>query len=402
MNAKSRITTFLPKLSSVRAIFAAVLLVAVATSVPANAAGSARSSEAAKTAPQAKVDRSTSASLLVTVYDGTRQLMPAGTTVYIQVFNGSQKKVASGFYKGPAVQFNGLPIHNNLDDNYRVVASAKGYNTYGVAAVPVHAGQTAKAEILLIPKHGQLDFDDWSTLRQDYPWLADLLANGTASESDAKARYEQLMQEDPGALAAILNITTAGHQIGLDNGLFISYFKQIVWDEQRPEWRNHKMVGFNPFDDTLHVMRHDRFWAYADKRLVDQVEAGVQEGRFFVEHGAQVFHPGATGSFKENTMEEGHIHVSFYGNTTKVIDGVECVLLEIHIDLYKDLLAHGILEVIPNTLTGHLTEPEDAYQHRWIASINSGQGEFAPPLTIVPYTGKDWHRHKIQVGTQKD
>ncbi len=96
-------------------------------------------------------------------------------------------------------------------------------------------------------------------------------------------------------------------------------------------------------------------------------------------------------------MEEGHIHVSFYENDSRVIDGVDCVLLEIHIDLYKDLLAHGILEVIPNTLTGHLTEPEDAYQHRWISSINSGQGNFDPPLTIVPFNGKTWHKHSSRV-----
>jgi hypothetical protein len=397
MNVYSRIRTNLLKLTLVTAI-----VIGLMSALPAHAAGSNQGKQTTRTqtTKNAASDRA-SATMVVTIYDGARHPFASGKSLLIRVFDGNQKQIVSGFYKGSTVQFVGLPIHGNLTDTYRVVASAKGYNTAGASGIQLRAGQSANVSIMLLPSHGQLEFDSWSKLQQNYPWLATLLSNGTADNEQAKARYDKLMADDPGALAALLNITTAGHQIAMDQGLFISYFKQIVWDEQPVEWRNHHMVGFNPLDDTEHAMRHDRFWAYADRRLVAQVKAGVKEGTFFVEHGSQVFHPGATGSFKENNMEEGHIHVSFYENQSRVIDGVDCVLLEIHIDLYKDLLAHGVLEVLPNTLTGHLTEPEDAYQHRWNAAINSGTGDFAPPLTIVPFTGAKWHRHITSAKNQQ-
>lgn len=39
-----------------------------------------------------------------------------------------------------------------------------------------------------------------------------------------------------------------------------------------------------------------------------------------------------------------------------MVDGLECVMLEPYMDLYKDLLDHGLLEVLPNLLTHGLTE----------------------------------------------
>ncbi len=273
MNVTNRFKKLLPNLT-----LAAALLAVFTTVLPAYASGpnpaaktTGRQTEASKS--QAAVTANTG-SILVTIYDGTRQPLKTSTKVLIRVFDGKQKEIVSGFYQGPAVQFIGLPIHDNLDDTFRVVASIGGYNTEGVAAVHIARGTVATAQIMLLPKHGQLEFESWPALRQNYPWLADLYAHGTASEDEAQKRYEQLMAEDPGALAALLNITTAGHQIALDKGDFLSYFKEIDSEDQRPEWRPHKMVGFKPPDDTQHTMRHDRFWAYADRRLVDQVKQG--------------------------------------------------------------------------------------------------------------------------------
>jgi len=45
--------------------------------------------------------------------------------------------------------------------------------------------------------------------------------------------------------------------------------------------------------------------------------------------------------------------------------------------------AHAILEVIPNTVTGGLTNPKDVYLLRWIAGQRAGLPEFAPPYTII-------------------
>ncbi len=320
--------------------------------------------------------------LVVTIYDGTRKPLPAAS-VLIRIFDGNQKELVSGFYKGQAVRFEGLPVRDNFSDWLRVVASAKGYNTAGVVAIKLSAGKTAKASIMLLPKDGQFVFEPWSHLRQNYSQLADLLAHGADGNDEAQSRYDQLIADDPAAMAAVLNITTAGNQIELGGRKFTSYFKELIWQEQRLEWRMHRMVDFNPANDSEHAMRHDRFWAWADRSLVSQVRQSVKQGRLFNELGYQYFHPLATSSFKERAMSEGHIHVSFYEKSTRKIDGVECVLLEIHLDLYQDLLAHGLLEVLPNTTTGSVTEPEDAYQLRWIASRHAGAADFAPPFVIA-------------------
>lgn len=49
----------------------------------------------------------------------------------------------------------------------------------------------------------------------------------------------------------------------------------------------------------------------------------------------------------------------------------------------KDLGAHMILEVIPNTFTGQKTDPRAAYVLRWIAGRRAGIPEFDPPYVIV-------------------
>jgi len=53
------------------------------------------------------------------------------------------------------------------------------------------------------------------------------------------------------------------------------------------------------------------------------------------------------------------------------------------IDYFKDLAAHALLEVLPNALSGGLTNPEEVYVLRWIAGRHAGVAEFKPPYTIV-------------------
>jgi hypothetical protein len=52
-------------------------------------------------------------------------------------------------------------------------------------------------------------------------------------------------------------------------------------------------------------------------------------------------------------------------------------------DYYKDLANHALLEVIPNAITGGLTNPEMIYVLRWIAGRRAGIPDFNPPYTIV-------------------
>jgi hypothetical protein len=45
----------------------------------------------------------------------------------------------------------------------------------------------------------------------------------------------------------------------------------------------------------------------------------------------------------------------------------------------EDLLAHGLLEVLP----GSTTDPLQVYILRWIAGRHAGVPEFDPPYTVV-------------------
>ena len=67
----------------------------------------------------------------------------------------------------------------------------------------------------------------------------------------------------------------------------------------------------------------------------------------------------------------------------RTINGLDCIKLEPDIDYYKDPGAHVLLEVLPNAITGGLTNPAAVYVLRWIAGRHAGVPEFAPPYTIV-------------------
>ena len=56
--------------------------------------------------------------------------------------------------------------------------------------------------------------------------------------------------------------------------------------------------------------------------------------------------------------------------------------VEPDIDYFKDPGAHILLEVIPNALTGHLTDPRIVYVLRWMAGQHAGIPNFDPLYTI--------------------
>jgi hypothetical protein len=76
------------------------------------------------------------------------------------------------------------------------------------------------------------------------------LAKG-ASHADGQERYENFLEQKSLSVAALLNITTAMAQIQLPIGTPLDYLRQLAWD------------------DTL---AQDRFFAYCDPALLDQVK----------------------------------------------------------------------------------------------------------------------------------
>jgi len=180
--------------------------------------------------------------------------------------------------------------------------------------------------------------------------------------AELPARYEDLLERKPLSLAALLNITTAMREIHLPERSPLDYLRQLKWDDS---------------------LAQDRFFAYCDPKLIDQVRIAAEQHQFAPETNSAFFHPGATASWKQIQFGEANVQLTFHESDKQVIDGLSCILVEPDIDYYKDLGAHALLEVVPNALTGGLTNPEAVYVLRWIAGRHAGVAEFDPPYTLV-------------------
>jgi len=170
------------------------------------------------------------------------------------------------------------------------------------------------------------------------------------------------MDARPLSLAALLNISTAMKEIHLPEGNPLDYLRELKWDDS---------------------LAQDRFFAHCDPKLMEQVRTAAAQKLFVPETGSNFFHPGATASWKQVQFGEANVQLTFHENDKKVINGLSCILVEPDIDYYKDLAAHSLLEVIPNSLTSGLTNPEVVYVLRWIAGRHAGVAEFKPPYIVV-------------------
>jgi hypothetical protein len=302
------------------------------------------------------------ARLVVRAFDGTRQPMAAGVDLLITLRDGFQNQLVREDFPGPEVPFD-VPFNNNLGDNYTVIAFRDKYDQAGFTPVKVTQALTQTVDMMLLPKNSVFKFrdQDWATLKQNDPDLAKLLGFDASGDPHAEGRYNERVDAEPQKLACLFNLTTAMRQINLPVGNPFQYLKGIFWDE----------------------MAQDRFFGYTDKALIDQVKLAADQGEFAPELGASFFHPGATLSYKQVQFGEANVQLTFHEDDRKTIDGVDCVRIEPDIDYFKDLGAHALLEVVPNAITGGLTDPKQVYVLRWIAGRRAGVPEFNPPYTIA-------------------
>ena len=296
-------------------------------------------------------------SLTVNVYDGTRQLFPDGTNILYRVIDGHQKELASPQKSMSSLNFL-LPFYDNGGDNYRVLAFADHYQQAGYTPVTLSPKAPTTLDLMLIPKDPGLNFlpAQWDDIKTQLPFLA-----SDVNDPTGRDRYTEVMENKPKSLASLLNITTSMTQIALPDGSTpLDYLKEVKWDFS---------------------FAQDRFFAYCDPKLIDQVRA-AGKSLFAPEPNPSAFHPDATSSWKQITFDEANLQLTFHEHDTKLIDGVECVLIEPDIDYYKDLIDHTLLEVIPNRFTGGLTNPEVVYVLRWIVGRRKNV-DFNPPYTIT-------------------
>jgi len=296
----------------------------------------------------------------VNVFDGTRQAIPQSTQVLLTVHDGAQNQLFRNFVDGPSVRLE-LPFHNNFADNYAIVASADGYEQAGFQPVAVAPGAPGQLDLMLLRKAATFHFAAarWTDVVAQKPLLAQIIASSvTGAAGDA---YADLMEQHPDQLACLLNLTTAMQQISLPQRSPLDYFKAL----------------------DLPALAPDRIFGYADASLVEQVRLAAQQGAFDTEPAIDLsMHGDATCSFKQIQFGEANVQLTFHEHNRKTIGGVDCVYVEPDIDYYKDAAAHCLLEVIPNGLTGNVSNPRAVYVLRWTAGRHAGVPEFDPLYTI--------------------
>jgi len=296
----------------------------------------------------------------VNVFDGTRQPMPQGTQLLLTVRDGAQNQLFRNFVNDPSVKLE-LPFHNNFADNYSIVAFAEGFEQAGFQPVAIGPNAPCQLDLMLLPKKGTFHFGGarWTDVVAQKPLLGQIFAASVAGA--ASDVYAGLMEDHPDRLACLLNIATAMQQISLPQNSPLDYFKT--------------------FD--LAALAPDRIFGYADAKLVDQVRLAAQQGEFNTEPAIDLtLHGDATSSFKQNQFGEANVQLTFHEKNRQTIDGVDCVYVEPDIDYFKDPAAHLLLEVIPNGLTGNVSNPRVVYVLRWIAGRHAGVPNFDPLYTI--------------------
>jgi hypothetical protein len=302
------------------------------------------------------------AKVTIVLYDGAEQQVTQAMDVLLDITNNFDVK-RSVWVKGPVIQLD-LEYHNGPGDNYVVNAWVKGYRGTGDFVKPdpkVHP----VLKFLLIRVPTKLMFREWAELKAKYPKAAGLLALGVAGDAAAQQRYLDLQKEKPAALACFLNLTTAMDELVVGGQKTpLDYLKEITWDK---------------------TFAQDRFFGYADKALIPAVVAAAQDGEFAKEDDPGLLHPGATLSYKQTQYDYSNVQLTFHENPPdrKVIGGVECVKFEPDMDLYKDQLNHGLLEVLPNLLTHGLTDPVDIFSLRWLDTADAGDPPFDPGYTLA-------------------
>jgi hypothetical protein len=297
--------------------------------------------------------------LQLRIFDGTRELF-SPTKFLVTITDGCRTQHIRDYYEANDIIFD-LPFFDNSGDDYRVVVWAAGCKQAGFAPVTLSDHYQKTLDIMLISDDAGFNFDNagWAVAKVRYPFLGSDVDNAAGA-----SRYNDFLEKTEDSLACLLNLGEAMSQIALSQGTPLDYIRQLRWG-----------APFAP--------AQDRFFAWCDVRLIDQVKIAAAAKEFAVENNPGLFHPGATSSWKQIQFGEANVQLTFHENERQNIGGIQCVMVEPDIDYYQDLGAHAIFEVIPNALTHSLTNPAEVYVLRWIAGRTHGVPEFAPMYTLT-------------------
>jgi hypothetical protein len=329
---------------------------------------------------------SDTAQILVNVYDGTRQPLPANVKWLVRLSDGralsDRKTQVYADLQGPSKLFE-VQFFDNFFDDYTVVVSPDGHRDMGWFPVRVHSSAPATVDILNLSKDGKPHFAGatWNRLLASRPNIAEIIQHGCENSAAAETKYGAVLENRPQALACFLNIVTALADMHLPSGKSpLDYYWNIAWpagDSNSPDWMGR-------LDQ---VFKQDRFFCYVDADILPDIRQAAQQGAFAPETNPGAFHPDATESYKQTQFDVANVQLTFHGRDNAKFpspDGtlLKCVKIEPDIDYYKDLLSHGLAEVIPNVLTHDLTDPSIAFALRWMAGQRAGLPPFNPLFTV--------------------
>jgi hypothetical protein len=303
------------------------------------------------------MDVETSAPAMLSIFDG--DMKPFEGTVLITIHNNQGVASPPEYRKGANISIL-VPFHDGPGDLYAVTVWAEGYRQTG-CFFKANPKVLAQPKLILIKSNATIKFAPWSEFKAAHQESAAFLGTGI-DEKSAQNHYEALAKQNPASLACLLNLTQAMSEISLDGRSPLSYFKSICWDS---------------------TMAGDRFFGYVDPAIIPAVRAAATKGQFAEEKNCADFHPGSTCSWKQIAFAVANVQLTFHEHDTQVIDGITCVRIEPDIDLYKDLLAHGLEEVVPNLITGGKTNPVAVFSMRWTTAQDDGGPAFDPGYELA-------------------
>jgi hypothetical protein len=299
--------------------------------------------------------------LTVRIFDGRRLLMTNPSNIRVRLYDGNQILMWEGTIDHADQQFD-VPFYDSARDWYRVIVSRPGWTTSAMYPVKLSRSGPSVVDLMLLPEQNRVNTTGarWADLQVSHRRYCDLLSAITA---DAQARWDTLLA-DVNALIPIdfLNLLTAMRDIRLPSGKApIDYLRAVDWDKSPQQ---------------------DRFWVWVDHDIIGDVVEGAREGYFDREPNPGALHPEATLSYKENALGEANVQFTFLENNVCTSPGFDkCTLMEPDIDYYDNLIAHGLLEVLPGFFSK--TDPRMVYMLRWMSSRRiPGMHEFDPPYTI--------------------
>jgi hypothetical protein len=328
----------------------------------------------AESQPLTQTNERIQTTLTVVLYDGDQHLF-SNRNAEVTVVDEKSGESRTSLYHGGALSLT-FADSGGEAQTCTISVHAPGFKSTETKHLRIENGGNTSISLMLVPRHAGLDMDQahWQDLTREDPELMSRLLCNNQGPQDCSSTYEQILRQQPDNLAALINISVALQQIQIGGRSAFSYYQSIGLD---------------------HSLFRDRFFAYVDKALLQQLKADSQnhhrdrpagDAPFARLHGSWILHRHATISFKELDLDSANVQITFQEKDTRVINGIECVRVDTDIDYYKRF-AHGLLEVIPNLLMHKRTDPEKVYRLRWNATKKqqargSGISDFAPPIGL--------------------